>query len=47
LHRDFKLSIEKMLDITAVNKYTPEANANRDEYFRNYFEKKLNYRPKK
>ncbi len=45
LHRDFKLPIEQLLDISAVNNYTPEANTNRDEYFRNYFEKKLNYRP--
>ena len=45
LHRDFKLPIEQLLDIPAVNNYTPEADANRDAYFKNYFEQKLNYRP--
>ncbi len=45
LHRDFKLPISELLDIPAVNNYTPEADENRKKFFENYFEKKLNYRP--
>ena len=44
--RDYRQPLDEILKHTAYQKYSPEATLNRDNFFKNYIEKKLNYSSK-
>lgn len=45
LYRDYKLPIPELLNISATEEYSAEAENNRQMFFKEYINKKLNFRP--